>query len=267
MAADSGVDFSRSVMIGRQELHLDVPTLQRLLREHGHALANAEQIVEQARGYAEPLLELLGADEVQSIDASDFEGATLVLDLNRPVPEHVLKRFTLVIDSGSLEHIFDFPTAIRSCMEMVILGGHVVVITPMNNLTGHGLYQFSPDLFYRIFAHENGFEIEAMVAFEARPRAPWYAVADPTRLRRRIELRNSWETYLAVQARRTQITPIFSSPPQQSDYAAAWAGGPFVDAPTALRRFLRRVLPGPIRRAIRRGFKSPAFTPFRDRSK
>lgn len=267
-AAESGVDFSRTVMIGRQELHLDVSTLDRLLREYGYGTANASQIAERAGGYAEPLLELLGAEEVQSLDASDFEGATLVHDLNQPLDVDGLRgTFTLVIDSGSLEHVFDFPTAIRSLMELVAVGGHVVVITPTNNLMGHGFYQFSPDLLYRLFSPENGFEVETMLVFEARPGAAWYAVADPKAVRHRVELRNSWETYLAMRARRTANVPLLSSPPQQSDYAAAWTGQPFVYDPSRLRRLARRVVPGFIRRAIRRGYKRHSFTPVRRRSK
>lgn len=266
-AAESGVNFSRTVMIGRQELHLDVPTLDRLLRAYGHESAQAAQIAEEADGYAEPLLTLLGAEEVHSLDASDFEGATLVHDLNQPIADDLRTRFTAVLDSGSLEHVFDFPTAIRSLMELADLGGHVVLITPTNNLMGHGFYQFSPDLLYRVFAPENGYEVESMVAFESRPGARWYSVADPMKAGHRVELRNSWETYLAVRARRTMTAPVLAASPQQSDYAAAWAGEPFVYSPSTLRRFAHRVVPGFLRRWLRRGFKRHSFTPIRGQSR
>jgi 2-polyprenyl-3-methyl-5-hydroxy-6-metoxy-1,4-benzoquinol methylase len=53
-----------------------------------------------------------------------------------------------VFDGGTLEHIFDYPTAIKNCMKMVKPGGHLLLTTPANNWFGHGFYQFSPELFY-----------------------------------------------------------------------------------------------------------------------
>ena len=70
---------------------------------------------------------------------------------------HLKNKYTLVIDGGCLEHIFNFPVAIKNCMEMLQEGGHFIGITPANNLMGHGFYQFSPELYFRIFSKENGF--------------------------------------------------------------------------------------------------------------
>lgn len=259
-----GVDFTRSIMIGRQGLHLDERELAMLLRAYGHRHVDARGLLDEAGGFAEPLLKSLGAADVDSLDASDFEGATIVHDLNLPLPEQLRRRYSAVIDSGSLEHVFDFPEALRSCMELAEIGGHLLAITPTNNLSGHGFYQFSPDLFYRVFSKQNGFETREMVVFEARPRATWYRVADAARVRHRVELRNAWETYLAVLARRVEAVPVLSTPPQQSDYAAAWSGSPFVYEPSAARQLARRIVPGPVRRAIRRRYRRPGFVPFRD---
>ena len=258
-SARAGIDFSRTVMIGRQSLHVDARTLRRLLEESGYEHANAGTILREAGGYAEPLFTLLGAKVVDSLDASDFESATLVHDLNRPIPTDLHERFTAVVDSGSLEHVFDFPTAVANCMRLAAPNGHVMLVTPTNNLMGHGFYQFSPDLLYRVFANENGYEVESMVVFESRPRAPWYAVGDPKALRQRVELRNSWETYLAMRGRRTHVVELFANAPQQSDYAAAWSGAPFVYQPSVLRRTAQRLIPGSVRRAIRRGYGSSSY--------
>jgi hypothetical protein len=266
-AAESGVDFRRTVMIGRQELHVDASTLGRLLREFGHDRVDAAQLATRADGYAEPLFELVGAEDVESLDASSFEGATLVHDLNQPLPDALHAQFTAVLDSGSLEHVFDFPTAIRNLMALAAVDGHVLLITPTNNLMGHGFYQFSPDLLFRVFDPTNGYEVETMVAFEARRGARWYAVSDPKEARHRVELRNTWETYLALQARRVSTAAGLTSTPQQSDYAAAWTGDPFVYEPSWARRLAHRVVPARLQRALRRGFKRHSFTPIDPPSK
>ena len=108
-------------------------------------------------GYAEEFLKRLGAKETISIDASAYEGASLVHDMNLPIGDDLKRRFSVVIDGGTLEHVFNFPVAIKNCMQMVDVGGHFFVHTMANNFMGHGFYQFSPELFYRVFSPENGF--------------------------------------------------------------------------------------------------------------
>jgi hypothetical protein len=95
-----------------------------------------------------------------------------------------------------------------------------------NNFMGHGFYQFSPELFYRVFSPENGFRMHRAVMFESRIGRPrWYEAADPRQLGERVELINGRQTYLLVHAERIADVPIFASPPQQTDYSALWQQG------------------------------------------
>ena len=55
-------------------------------------------------------------------------------------------------------------------MEMVKRGGHFIGVTTLNNFCGHGFYQFSPELYYRVFAPGNGFEVVKMYVCEVAPR-------------------------------------------------------------------------------------------------
>ena len=59
-------------------------------------------------------------------------------------------QFDVVYDGGTLEHVFNFPVALRNAMELLRPGGRLFTIhTCANNLCGHGFYQFSRELFYR----------------------------------------------------------------------------------------------------------------------
>ena len=141
--------------------------------------------------------------------------------MNRPIGDGHKRRFSAVIDGGTLEHIFNFPTAIRNCMEMLEVGGHFFSHTMANNFMGHGFYQFSPELFHRVFARENGFRLHRAVVFEQRIGRPrWYEAADPREVGERVELTNGRQTYLMVHAERIADVPIFAAPPQQADYSA-----------------------------------------------
>jgi hypothetical protein len=224
-AQRAGVDFTRTLMIGRQGLHLTANRLAANFAEFGRRMDDieAKQLLEAANGYAEPFFQQLGAAEVDSLDASDYEGAMHVHDLNTPVADELKGRFSTVLDGGSLEHVFNFPVAVQSCMEMVAVGGHYLGITPTSNFSGHGFYQFSPELFYRILTAENGFTVERMLLYEDRPASSWYEVPDPLILHRRVTFTNPNRSYLAFIARKLAAVPLFTRWPQQSDYAAAWA--------------------------------------------
>lgn len=57
---------------------------------------------------------VLGASSITVLDASPYEGADTIHDMNTPVPEVWHGRYDVVIDSGSLEHIFNFSVAIAN---------------------------------------------------------------------------------------------------------------------------------------------------------
>lgn len=223
-ATTAGVKLTKTATIGRQRLHLSLGELRRNLTDFGFHLTRKEvyKLFRDQQGYAEPFLTLLGAKEPRSFDASCYEQATDIVDLNSPIAEGLKNQFTAVVDGGSLEHVFNFPQAIKSCMEMLQIGGHYVCINPANNFLGHGFYQFSPELFFRIFSEENGFRIVKMVLFEDRPYAPWFEVSDPEVLGKRVELCNTRPTYIAVIAQRTKAASLFGASVYQSDYVKTW---------------------------------------------
>jgi hypothetical protein len=105
--------------------------------------------------YCEPLLMALGALDVASLDFSDYEGATFIGDLNKDL--NIGRQFDCVIDSGSLEHVFDIATAFRNLKNACCVGGRIIHILPVNNLNGHGFWQFSSDLMYSLYRECNGF--------------------------------------------------------------------------------------------------------------
>ncbi len=226
-AKTQGVRFTRTASIGRQELHLSTDDLRKNLSRFGYteAACNVNDLMGKAGGFAEPFLEALGAIEIYSFDSSAYEGASNVHDFNFPIDESFKHRFTAVIDGGSLEHIFNFPVAIKNCMEMLEVGRHFVGITPTNNFSGHGFYQFSPELFFRIFSEPNGFRVMRMIIFEGQPEAEWFEVADPDTLKERVSFVNSQQTNLLVLAEKIKSVQIFAAPPLQSDYVALWKSG------------------------------------------
>ncbi len=226
-AQRKGVSFKQTAMIGRQGLMMAKSELVRAFGDFQFDLSieQATTILQSQNGFAEPLFEQLGAHSVASFDNSAYEQATEIWDMNQTVPADYHQRYSVVLDGGSLEHVFNFPVALKNCMEMVRVGGHFLSITPANNLLGHGFYQFSPELFFRVFTAQNGFELISVIAGIENSNCRWYKVTDPNTVKRRVTLVNNRPVYLMVIAKRVADVPIFAATPQQSDYVASWENG------------------------------------------
>ena len=241
-ARQKGCQFGRTLTIGRQNVQLNPRDLDRLEREFGFSsseLTRAQPA--SALTYVEPVLtSLLKASSVESVDVSSYEGATHVHDMNASLPEKFHGQFDTILEAGSLEHIFNLPTALKNLMQAVKVGGTIFIQTPANNYFGHGFYQFSPELFYRVFSEENGFEVKRMHLFEHFFPCFFFAtqeheVADPAKVGRRVQLVNNRPALLLIEARKTAEKPIFAKTPMQSDYVPVWENSKS-QMPTAAQR-------------------------------
>jgi hypothetical protein len=267
-AEKCGIDFTKSAMIGRQLIHFGAAQFQEILNEFNLKIdaKTLESIFKDHDSYAEGLLEFIGAKEIHSFDASKYENATHIHDMNFEIDHSLHEQYSMVLEGGTLEHIFNFPVAIKNCMEMVKLGGHYLAITPANNLMGHGFYQFSPELFFDIFTSDNGFDLVDVLAFETTSNA-WYSVKNPREVSSRVTLINSEEVYLLIIAKRVKITPIFSVFPQQTHYVSIWEKGNHsvsnISIVKRLKSGIRKFIPEsfqPFLRRLTRAFIFP-FSP------
>lgn len=243
-----GVSYEKTLMLGRLKFYGDVKYLLEKAAQHAITLQQTPVITD---GYSEPVLQSLGAINADSMDVSNYENATIIHDLNTAVPENLHQRYNVIIDGGTLEHIFNFPQAILNCMNMLKTGGHFIGITPVNNLMGHGFYQFSPELYFRVFGKENGFAVKKMLITAVNTDGSfndWYEVADPQQVHGRVVMMNQLPTYLMVIAEKKSDVRIFAQTPQQSDYTETWSkteGN--TNADSGLRAVYKMIVPQKLR--------------------
>jgi SAM-dependent methyltransferase len=235
------VRFGRVLTLG---LHLEPATYRRVLTRLGLPL------VDEVPVYADSLINALGAAHVEALDASSYEGATRLHDLNEPVPASWHEQFDLVFDGGTLEHVFNFPIALKNCMQMLKPNGRFVAVTMPNNWCGHGFYQFSPELFFRALSPENGFSVVEMY-FADTDGKHFYRVVDPAAARERVQLWTNDPVYLLVHARRDAVRDVFSTRPQQSDYVSGWAANASAARPKRFEPWKESPILRPIRRVRR----------------
>lgn len=223
----SGARFARCLTLGRQNYFLAARETRDLLVEFGLDPERHPRLLKEQYSrfrYAEPFWEALDVERLDMLDASKYEGANIEHDLNNPIPDELRSAYDAVCDFGTLEHVFNLPTALRNCLEMVDFGGRFYCTAPANNFFGHGFYQFSPELFFRVLTERNGFEIERCLAVESGPKRRWFDVADPAQVRARAGLINKYPVCLFVRARRIsrEAVPILAA--HQSDCSAQWEG-------------------------------------------
>lgn len=212
-AREQQVNFKKSLMLGNQKFQF--------FNSDYTNLAAAFKIDDLTSvKTSTDFFRFLGAEEISAMDFSDYEGAAILHDLNKPIGDELKEKFTFVLDGGTTEHVFNFPTALANAMEMVETGGHLVIITGGNNFLGHGFYQFSPELFYRALSAENGFQVKRLIAAEVGGR--WFEVADPKMIKSRVEIVNDKPVYLMILAQKIERKPLFQNTPQQSDYVEMW---------------------------------------------
>ena len=230
-AKAQGVDFSSTLTLGKQKNNMTLKELTYLRKSYSIGPHQNSDKLLKYRSYADFFFShYLGVKRLSVIDYSDYENADILHDLNHRIPKHLEESFDVVIDGGTLEHIFNFPTAIKNCMMMVRNGGSIFIFSMANNHCGHGFYQFSPELFFRIFEESNGFEIKNMVLVkhpfpgaELSRRQECYKVSDPIVIGRRSSLVSRSPVGIMVHAIKISRVPIFAHFPNQSDYRSKWS--------------------------------------------
>lgn len=219
---DFGISYSKTLMLGRLTIHVSREEMIDIMDRYKTNEKGIDE-VKFEDNYSEPFFKLLGAETIDSLDFSSYENANIIHDLNIPFPNELKNKYTIVIDAGTIEHVFNFPVAIKNCMQALQVGGHYIGITPANNQMGHGFYQFSPELYYRVFSDANGFKVKKMmIQVDSEKNTQWYNVADPEKVNNRVMLTNNLPISLIVVAEKVSEKNIFETIPQQIDYVNTW---------------------------------------------
>jgi len=217
----NGVCFDRSLTIGRLMLRSQKHQLQDLLVANGFRKALDYKWVEKLS--TEDVLSLLGASDIDSIDYSDYQDCTIVHDLNNPLPKEYHRQYDAVIEGGTIEHVFNAPLALQSCMDSVKNNGRIYIMQNGPGFYGHGFYTFCPEFFFRALSPEYGFEIELALLYESSNPDKVYEIQDPLDTRDDLNIVTDSPATILIQAKRIgEGKGIIESPPNQSGYESLW---------------------------------------------
>jgi hypothetical protein len=172
------------VVLGKQDLSFTEETLRSCAAQVGFQLRDVPLTLSAKPGHAragflsdDSMLKALGFTDYAAMDVSDYEATDVILhDLNSPTIAPELEgRFDVVIDGGTLEHVFHLPNAMSALGRMVHSQGRVIHASPSTNHVDHGFYMFSPTFFWDYYS-ANRFDLPTvrLVRYQQRHmHHPW----------------------------------------------------------------------------------------------
>lgn len=212
-AISSPIGLGRVLTLGRQELHVSQAEARWAKLTHHQT----NQI--QGKFAEECLLGAFGAQIVDSIDASNYQNATFINDLNEDLPSRMFGQYDTVLDFGTSEHIYDIRQVFENVSNAVKVGGQIVHVLPTNGFSGHGFYQFSPEFFFSSYSESRGFQ--STKVFIVNPLNPytWYQISTAP-LGERTDIYSSGPLYVVCFTKKSGGASQKSV--QQSDYLTTW---------------------------------------------
>lgn len=219
----------RTLMLGRHSFRIESPhakLYERAIQTHGLAGKRFDYL--QDDGYCETLMRKLGFGEMEAMDFSDYEGAAILHDLNKPIPDDLEGQFEFIFDGGTIEHVFNVPVALENVFRMLKPGGRFMSANGMNGFNGHGLYQFSPDLVWTFWRRTAACEVHDCRGITKNPINGEYHLnfKDPADLGHRLRLKGRVPPerfYLYYEVERRADSAI-AEVTLQSDYETKWSG-------------------------------------------
>jgi hypothetical protein len=195
----SYVNNKKNVMtLGRQQIHTS--------KEYNPDINNNFNIdlSEIIYGnYCEKFFNSIGFENIDSIDNSNYEGAKYVYNLNYPILDKFKNKYDYIYDGGTTEHIFNVPQVFENIIDMLSIDGLFVSVTCNNNFSGHGMYQFSPELYLSMFNNKYGMEIlELYIGEVGKTDIEWKNVNSYNGYRNTDKFNTLLETYIIIIARK-----------------------------------------------------------------
>lgn len=226
--------LDRVVTIGRQHHYSVYADMMELSDQFGLNLTAEKVGAALANsGFADELLKAFGCAEVQSLDVSDYEGASIIADLNEPISSELVEQYSLVIESGTFEHVFNQRTAFENIFKMIKPGGHLLFVTPCSGFCGHGFFQLSPELLFSLCA-ANDFAVELAYVVPGNVKSDKiFLCPTPASIRARVEISWSGPIYFVLIARKTHAIEHLEQP-YQWDYEHVFWQGKSVSSGTLL---------------------------------
>lgn len=188
-----------SSLLNRRRLALGMGTLDcDFPRQKGNAWLqkrNAPLLADEWTSDPDHFLKAIGFEQYLDVDINDR--ARLQLDLSKDLPEKWLSSADLIVDNGTMEHVFDSARCLVSMNRLLSPGGIIFHCSPLS-FYEHGFVNFNPKYFSK-FYHLNGYR-HVFSLFQVTIYNPLFLFAGPARFGfGSFSLRNPLKAWAAKQ--------------------------------------------------------------------
>jgi len=132
--------------------------------------ANIDISTRRGKGFIfdHSLLSAFSSCEYNCLDVSEYEGATILHDMNTIIPKEHYNTYDFIYDGGCMDNMFDPVTFLKNASNMLKLGGRIVHVECASAYAGAYL-SFSPEWFFSYYAINNYLDckVYAIVARES----------------------------------------------------------------------------------------------------
>lgn len=151
-------------MIGVQNILFDPKQYNDIMKIYGYNIP-----VLSSKSSYELFANIPGVERVSAVDFSDFEGADILLDLNSEGASDKFKNtFDIVIDGGTLEHVFNQYNALANMNSLVKEDGYIYHALPCMGWGNHSFYNYSPTFFTDVYNCNYGWKLEKLNFFSLK---------------------------------------------------------------------------------------------------
>ncbi|MBI4767532.1 MAG: hypothetical protein HY787_23550 [Deltaproteobacteria bacterium] len=157
--------------LGRQTVLINEMGMKRILKRHKLQWPNLEIVYDNLTVQArlspdqryitdETFWRALDVEHLDVLDISDYEKATIIHDMCRPIPEDWKGQYDFIFNGSILDNLFDPATAMRNISKMLTPGGRVCHAEMASNLAFEYLI-YSPDWFWDYYAYNQFVDCKA----------------------------------------------------------------------------------------------------------
>ena len=170
------------LLVGRQTVTLTPDQARDLVKEEGidirpDALTEIDSETYGADGRNlitdRAFFSLFSSAEMISLDVSDYEGASIVADLNQPIPERYYGCADFMFNGSCMDNLFDPASALKNMSRLLKVGGRVMHVEHGSPVQG-AYIMYSPAYFFDYYAANHFADCKTYVMMFSNVLNPWH---------------------------------------------------------------------------------------------
>ena len=145
--------------LGKQSITVPLPKIKNIFQDYDCKINTnfKEQYDNTTRARSgglddESFFSLFGNINYRTLDVSNYENASIIHNLNFPIPKELEGQFDFIIDGGTFDHLFDIKTCFENVTKLLKPGGRILQWNAASNFANAAYISFSADFFYDYYA-------------------------------------------------------------------------------------------------------------------